>query len=113
MGTPICISADAKQCAGVAPADITVESNVMRRCGYMSSPAFGIGGIEVGIAADEQPSVPQIKNLKIIDNKIDSPDTGVAVSIKSVDGLVLKRNINTSSVRDLVMENCSNITVKN
>ncbi|MBQ2826876.1 MAG: hypothetical protein IJF13_06595 [Clostridia bacterium] len=113
MGTPIYISADAKQCAGVAPADITVESNVMRRCGHRSSPAFGIGGIEVGVAAEEQPSVPQIRNVKIIDNKIDSPDTGVAISIKSVDGLVLGENINTSSVRDLVVENCNNITVKN
>ena len=113
MGTPICVCADAKLCEGVAPADVTVENNVIRRCGHGSSPVSGIGGINVGIIAENEPSVPQIKNVKIVNNTIDSPCTGVAVSVKSVDGLILEGNCNASSLRDLVMENCSNVTVKN
>lgn len=112
MSSPVYICPNAPAAQSVAAADVTVDSNVMRRCGH-SAVSQGIGGVDITLNAEMPTAIPQLRNIKIVNNTVDCPGTGVAFRINNVDGLEFSDNVNVSSIRTITMENCSNVTVRN
>ncbi len=110
MSTPICSYAEAAWREGAVPSDIVIEDNVVRNCAHLERPD-GVGGIEVGISAENRAPRPQIKNVSIGANDISSPDTRVAIQCRSIDGLKLCGNKNRSSKEDVSLVDCRDVNL--
>jgi len=111
MGTAVCVYAEHSWREGTFSRDVRVENNIIRRCGHLGDDDDSVSGIELGIFTEEPPAEPQIKNVAILNNSIDCPNTGKAISVKYVDGLTVKGNVNHSCKQTLDISSCKNVTV--
>lgn len=111
MGTAIDVYAESSWSEGTNPANVSICNNVIRGCAYFNGPK-GIGGIQVGVHADKHPSKPQVKDVSIIYNDIDCPESAYAIEAESIDGLVINKNINRSGKKSFKVFDCTNVTIK-
>lgn len=111
MGTAIDVYAESSWSEGTNPSDITIFNNVIVGCAYFNGPK-GIGGIQVGVHADKHPSCPQVKNVTIMHNTINCPESAFAIEAESIDGLIIKKNENLSGKKTVKVFGCNNVTIK-
>jgi len=100
MGAAVSIAAEGWWHEGVASRNVAIRGNKIVNCH---------GGVHIAIDAPK-PDAPAHKNITIENNIIDCPDGKHAIHASHVDGLALRANQLRSREKDVLIENCVNVT---
>lgn len=107
-GPAIVVSPEANWYEGVSSRDVIIKDNRITEC---AEKWYGDPGAIMVFAGAEHPDGQVLSNIIIEDNIIDCPSTPHGITVRNVDGLVVRGNKVVSMNDHIVISDCTNTNV--